>query len=448
MNQRVAFLGAMIASAALTTRLSAASEVAAAPPARMRYDEAMADLIARRRAPLPFPPSWELALEAWRDGAAAQDRPAHRFDVAPGTLAEVLAAFERVTGLAVRFADEGLKDIKSAGASGVLTPETALDRLLQGTGAEFELSAADGVLIKIGGVRESVAVTGVRTVSSPKLPQPLRDIPQTITVIQKEVMQAQGATSLRDVLRNVPGITFQAGEGGGGLPGDNFTLRGFASGNDMFIDGVRDAGGYSRDAFNLEQVEVAKGPSSSIAGRGTTGGAINQVTKSPLLRRGYSASVSGGSAEAARGTLDVNQPIGDPQHGMALRLNALWGQNGVPGRDVVENGSWGVAPSLGFGLGRTTQLLVKSQHLRQENVPDYGLPWGSYPGYPTGAFDADPPVRQSNFYGLRQYDFEDIGSDVVTGEVSHRFGNGATLRNLSRYSETRRDSAITAPRPP
>src|SRR5688500_12250487 len=193
MNQRVAFLGAMIASAALTTRLSAASEVAAAP-ARMRYDEAMADVIARRRAPLPFPPSWELALEAWREGAAAQDRPAHRFDIAPGTLAEVLAAFERATGLAVRFADEGLKDIKSGGASGVLAPETALDRLLQGTGAEFELSAAGGVLIKIGGVRESVAVTGVRTVSSPKLPQPLRDIPQTITVIQKEVMQAQGAT--------------------------------------------------------------------------------------------------------------------------------------------------------------------------------------------------------------------------------------------------------------
>jgi catecholate siderophore receptor len=284
--------------------------------------------------------------------------------------------------------------------------------------------------------------------SSPKLPQPLRDIPQTVSVIPREVMRDQAATSLRDVLRNVPGITFQAGEGGGGLPGDTFTMRGFSAGNDMFIDGVRDVGGYSRDSFNLEQVEVTKGPSSSIAGRGTTGGAINQVTKSPLLERLSEATIAAGHPASVRGTVDFNQPIGAEERGMSLRLNAMWGDGSVAGREVVENRSWGIAPSFAVGIGRPTQVTFKSQHLRQNNVPDYGLPWGVYPGFPTGAFDATPPVDQSNFYGLRDYDFEDIDSDVVSGEVQHRFANGLTLRNLTRFIDTTRDSAITAPRPP
>jgi catecholate siderophore receptor len=261
-------------------------------------------------------------------------------------------------------------------------------------------------------------------------------------------MQLQGATSLRDVLRNVPGITFQAGEGGGGLPGDNLTLRGFSAGNDMFVDGVRDPGGYSRDAFNLEQVEVAKGPSSSIAGRGATGGAINQVTKSPELERSHSGSIGVGNAEYRRGTLDMNQPIGEPSIGTALRLNLMWTDAGVAGRDVVENNSWGFAPSLAFGIGKPTQVTLKYQRLTQDNVPDYGLPWGASPGFPTGAFQATPAVDQSNFYGLRDYDFEDIRSDIATAEISHRFNGPFTLRNITRYSDTDRDSAITSPRPP
>ena len=125
------------------------------------------------------------------------------------------------------------------------------------------------------------------TVSSPKYTQPLRDIPQTITVIPQTVIQAKGATSLRDVLRNVPGISMQAGEGGGGLPGDNLSIRGFNSRTDLFVDGVRDYGSYSRDPYNIEQVEVAKGPASSTAGRGSTGGAINLVTKTPKAESFY-----------------------------------------------------------------------------------------------------------------------------------------------------------------
>ena len=450
MSRRLTLLGAVVASTALTTRVSASTEPREPARPRTRYEDAIAEVLARKRAALTFPPSWETALAAWREdaGMTAQNRPALRFDIPAGLLRDVIATFERVTQLHVSFAQVALGDIQSPGVTGVFTPEQALTRLLEGTGATFAMSGTDRVNIELAAVRESVSVSSRVAVSSPKLPQLIRDIPQTISVIPKEVMQAQAATSLRDVLRNVPGITFQAGEGGGGLPGDTFTLRGFASGNDLFIDGVRDAGGYSRDAFNLEQVEVAKGPSSSIAGRGTTGGAINQVTKSPLLGRLSEATLVGGYPGTGRGTVDFNQPIGEERRGISLRLNAMVGDATVPGRDVVENESWGVAPSFAIGIGQPTQFMIKSQHLRQNNVPDYGLPWGVYPDYPTGAFDANPPVDQSNFYGLRDYDFEDIDSDVVSGEVRHRFGNGMTLRNLTRYSDTNRESAITAPRPP
>ena len=450
MSKRLAFVGAMVASAALTTRVSASTPAAEGARPRTRYDDAIADVIARRRAPLTFPPSWELALAALREPASteAQSRPVVRFEIAAGPLRTVLETFERTTGVRVTFEHEALREIQSAGVTGVFTPEQALARLLEGTGATYAFSSHEAVTIGVAAVREAVSVSGRAGVSSPKLPQPLRDIPQTIAVIPKEVIRAQGATSVRDVLRNVPGITFQAGEGGGGLPGDTFTMRGFSAGNDMFIDGVRDTGAYSRDAFNLEQVEVAKGPSSSIAGRGTTGGAINQVTKSPMLGRSFDATLMGGGAETLRGTFDWNQPLGNEARGAALRLNAMVGDAGVPGRDVVENRSWGLAPSIAIGVGRDTQVTLKSQHLRQRNVPDYGLPWGVYPGYPTGAFDADPPVDQSNFYGLRGYDFEHIDSHVATGEIQHRFGSALTLRNLTRFGETSRDSAITAPRPP
>ena len=193
-----------------------------------------------------------------------------------------------------------------------------------------------------------------------------------------------------------------------------------------------------------------KGPSSSIAGRGTTGGAINQVTKSALARALVAeATLVGGLPGAARGTVDFNQPIGEERRGISLRLNAIVGDASVPGRDVVENQSWGVAPSFAVGIGSRRGFHDQvAASAAEQRARLWRLPWGVYPDYPTGAFDANPPVDQGNFYGLRDYDFEDIDSDVVSGEVHHRFVNGMTLRNLTRYSDTNRESAITAPRPP
>lgn len=373
---------------------------------------------------------------------ASPATPRVTFDIAPGPVAQVLVEFARLTGWTVRLADPALGALPSAGLSGSRTADEALTTLLADTGLGFRMDGPSSALIDVRDVRESVDVQGhtVRASSSPKLPGPLRDIPQTVSVISQQVIREQAATTLRDVLRNVPGITMQAGEGGGGLPGDSLTMRGFSASNDIFVDGIRDVGPYSRDTFNLEQVEVVKGPAGSIAGRGATGGAINLVSKAPQLVPSSSVQAAAGTASFRRTTADVNQPLTALGAGVAFRLNAMWQDTGIAGRDVVDNGSWAIAPSIAAGLGTATRAIVSYQHLQQDNVPDYGLPWA--------AFESTPRADQTAFYGLRDYDFEDIDSDIATVRLEHDVRPGVTLRNTTRYGDTIRDSAITAPRPP
>ncbi len=289
------------------------------------------------------------------------------------------------------------------------------------------------------------------TVFSPKYTEPLLDIPQSITVIPQAVISEQGATTLRDILRNVPGISMQAGEGG--VPaGDNLSIRGFNARTDLFVDGVRDFGGYSRDPFNLQQVEVVKGPASSNTGRGSTGGSVNMVSKTPDLAPAYNGSFGIGTDDYYRTTLDVNQPLAPKREdwfgGTALRLNALWHENDTPDRDSVDNKRWGVAPSLAFGLGTPTRLTLSYFHLQQDNTPDYGIPW--VPANTNAALaaysDKAPPVDYSNFYGLTARDYEKTHTDIGTALIEHDLNDSLTLRDQFRYGVNDRDSIITAPR--
>ena len=377
-------------------------------------------------------------------GEPQAGRP-QRFDIPQGPISQVLAEFERATGIKHVLADSGLGAITSPGVVGTFTPAEALRRLLMGTSVGARFESEQLVRLDVGGVSEQVMVEGHRpTVATPKFTEPLRDIPQTINVIPQALMQEQGATTLRDVLRNVVGITFQAGEGG--VPaGDQLTIRGVSARTDMFIDGVRDFGGYSRDAFNLEQVEVAKGPASSVAGRGSTGGTINQVSKAPRMGRTYDGSVGFGNGGHKRSSVDVNQPVGE---NAAFRINAMWTDAGVPGRDVVESERWGVAPSLSFGVDSPTRLTISHLHLEQDNVPEYGLPWVPENTNPelSAYGNGQPPVSSRNFYGLVNRDYEETTTDVSTVQIDHRVNERFTLRNLTRYGRNDRDSVITAPR--
>ncbi len=286
--------------------------------------------------------------------------------------------------------------------------------------------------------------------SSAKYTQPLVDTPQTVVVIPPEIISQRNATTLRDVLRNTPGITFQAGEGGGGLPGDqNFTMRGFTSRNSVFVDGIRDAGSYTRDAFNLDSVEVAKGPTGTIGGRSSSSGAINQISKTPYLQNSNGGTLGLGADGYRRATADINQAFSDD---MALRLNLLYHDAEVPDRDVVENERFGIAPSFTLGLGAASRLTLSYLYQEEDNVPDYGLPWVAITQggitYPTGAYNANPPVDQSNFYGLRNYDFEDLTTHIATVKFEHDFNGNMRLENITRWLDNERNSAITAPRQP
>ena len=213
--------------------------------------------------------------------------------------------------------------------------------------------------------------TRVEQASSPKYTAPLLDTPQTITVVTAETIEQQNMLSLRDILSTVPGITFGAGEGGGGY-GDSINLRGFAGSNDVTIDGFRDSAQYTRsDAFNLEQVEVVSGANSVYSGAGAVGGTINLVSKSARLGDFDNVTLGAGTDDYTRIAGDFNHQLGATT---AVRLNVMGHRNDVPDREVEKNRRWGVAPSLAFGLGTATSGSLSYLHQHDRNTPQYGVP--------------------------------------------------------------------------
>ena len=268
--------------------------------------------------------------------------------------------------------------------------------------------------------------------TSSKLPDSLQETPQSVTVVPLEVIREQSAFSLRDALRNVTGVSIAAGEGGG-AQGDNLTLRGFSARNDIFVDGIRDFGMYTRDTFNLESVEVLKGPSAVIFGRGSTGGAINQVSKSPSLTPGRTLSVTSGYGPTARATVDVNQPIGDTS---ALRLNLLGYYNDVVDRDEIWLERYGFAPAYTVGLGTPTQFSAYFFYMHDEGTPDYGFPY---------VFGTVPDVPRGNNYGLANPDFERDDIYILTLRLDHAFNDAIKMHNALRVAYYRRQAAVSPP---
>ncbi|SKA91841.1 catecholate siderophore receptor [Prosthecobacter debontii] len=340
----------------------------------------------------------------------------------------------------IRSLPQGLAWTSTLGFIGSLAAQTAAPAPTD-VPAEGSIEELPEVVV----TAETEKVYKAERLQSPKYTEPLRDIPQTITVIPKAVIEDRGAFSLRDVLRNTPGISMQAGEGGGGLPGDMLTIRGFGSRGDIYQDGVRDIAGYNRDPFNTEQVEIAKGPSSTTSGRGSTGGSVNLSTKLANQERGGNFSQSFGTDNLYRSTLDYNQPLSEHS---ALRVNAMYHSADTPGRDIVNQERYGIAASLAFGLGTDTRLFLNYQHMTENNIPDYGIPW--VPATKTGTLadsrNEAPPVDFDSFYGREVTDFEDIQSDLITSILEHDFSEHLKLRNVLRYSRTYRHSNITAPR--
>jgi len=281
--------------------------------------------------------------------------------------------------------------------------------------------------------------------SSPKFTADLLDTPKSVSIVSEKLIQQTGATSLQDALRMVPGITFGAGEGGNPT-GDRPFIRGFDSQSNIFVDGLRDVGSQTREIFDLEQVEVVKGPSSAYGGRDSGGGSLNLVSKTPKLKNETSVSMGAGTDSYARGTVDSNYVLGD---GIAARLNLMKHQSDIAGRDAANVDRWGIAPSIAFGLNSPAQLIVDHYHMETDDLPDaggfpYSNPFTSGPNVAKNG-DGSPLVPdRNNYYGLKDRDFQRTRADISTLDASYDFGDHK-LRNIARLGNTSNDYLWTQP---
>jgi catecholate siderophore receptor len=289
--------------------------------------------------------------------------------------------------------------------------------------------------------------------ASNKFTKPLVDTPQTVQVIKKELLREQGVLSLTDALRNSPGITMQMGENGNTSAGDTFSMRGFSAQNSLFVDGIRDLGAVSRDVFNIEQIEVIKGPAGADVGRAAAAGYVNLISKLPSLDSQNYATLSYGTADKKRGTLDLNQKIGENS---AVRLNLLGFDGNVDKRDEVDNQNFSIAPSIAFGLETDTRAYIYSQHVRQDNTPDGGIPSIGRRGFfsspsatapavtaaEADAFNNGRKVDRENYYGS-DHDREKVDADMITAKFEHDLSESTTIRNISRYGKSKLDRIVT-----
>jgi catecholate siderophore receptor len=402
-------------------------------------------------------PSETMPVLRWQTPAAVPAQataPVYTFGIPAGPLTAAIAEFERVTGVRVTFDATTVRDLTTAGVNGTLTAAQALARLLDGSSLSHRFTDASAAVVEVRVDEARVEVSGAKPrVESTKYGSPLTETPQTIQVIPRTLLDEQGAQTLTDALRNVPGITMQAGEGGGAsnTSGDMFNMRGFSANNSLFIDNVRDDGLIARDVFNLEQVEVFSGPTGSDVGRTNAAGYINLATKTPNLEGSQGGSFSVAGKKQLRATVDINQPVRFGNAGTflgnaAIRVNGLWQDGGVPGRDYTERESKSIAPSIAFGLSTPTRASLSAQVMRQDNLADYGLPAAASPIGPLTATSvlAAQPVDQATYYGSPDYDYDKVEQDSVTLRLEHDVNPNVTLRNQTRYNATTREAVITS----
>lgn len=315
----------------------------------------------------------------------------------------------------------------------------------KGKGPET-LKRADGTEVEQWTVVASPMNTLRSSIGFSRMQDDVLHTPQTINVVPQILMQQQNVKSLDEALKNVPGITASVGEGEGGMSGDQFLIRGFAAQNDIYENGLRDFGVYTRDSFDYDHITVIKGPSSQVFGNGTTGGAINITTKTPYAGNHVNASFSGGSGAYYRGTLDVNHKITDT---IAVRLTGMGNENNMVGRDYIYSHRWGIAPSIIFGLGKKVNYTIEYFHQTDNRIPDYGVPVVTKPGAAYGKPVTEYGVNRNNWYGTT-YDQDNTSTDMLTGRLQWEVNKYVTVYNdtrgglYSRYYSASQEACGTA----
>ncbi len=287
----------------------------------------------------------------------------------------------------------------------------------QDLNATIELNAAQ--------VNETVTVTAEAVYAEPnassatRMDVPLKDVPQSVAVLNQELIRAQGATSMADVLRNVPAVTIHLGEG----RRDQVLIRGFNAVNDQFIDGVRDDSPYYRDLSSVERIEVVKGPAAVLYGRGSSGGIVNRILKKPESESVLAEiTTTFGSYGTKRVSSDLGMPMLDGE--LNFRLTGAYEDSGSF-RHYFGLNRYDFAPSVEWKPSERTFLLFQAENLFDTRVPDRGIP--SVNGRPA-------TIDIATYYGYPQDDFlrNNVKSQSLRGE--HRFSDRWVVRNNFRHT--------------
>src|SRR6185312_10988880 len=233
--------------------------------------------------------------------------------------------------------------------------------------------------------------------ANPKLTQPLADTPRTITAIPEAVMEDQGVRDLRELARNVPGLTIGSAEGGNSYGA--FAIRGFKANNDIFVDSIRNPGNVIPDVFSVQQVEIYKGPSGGIAGRGTIGGAVNIITKEPDFRSNFTeVTTTLGTDKTFRTTVDTNQKVSPD---FAVRANLMYDTHGIAGRDITESERWGGLISATGRLSESLKVTLDYYRYRNNATPDWGVPVRDIDNVPV----TELGISRNTWVGMKGLDF-------------------------------------------
>ncbi|MEC4749035.1 TonB-dependent siderophore receptor [Methylomicrobium sp. Wu6] len=245
----------------------------------------------------------------------------------------------------------------------------------------------------------------------------LIDLPQSLTVITEELIKDQNMQSIADTIRYAPGVGIAQGEGNRDTP----IFRGNSSTSDMYVDGIRDDVQYYRDLYNVERVDVLKGPNAMIFGRGGSGGLINRATKQADWNTAREMNFQVGSFDKWRLTGDFDQAINDS---LAVRLTSMW-ENSRSYRDGFDAGRWGVNPTVAWKPNDQTKVTLGYEHYQDDRVADRGI--SSYQGRPV-------KTDVSTFFGDPNRSPTGTTVDSFNALLEHDFGGGVSVRNRTRYA--------------
>jgi catecholate siderophore receptor len=353
-----------------------------------------------------------------------------RFNIPAQRLTDALRAYSRQAAVRVQVDVPAAADVRSPALSGTYTAPDALRRLLAGSGLAAQFADGETALVARGEATagayrltpltvvaaRSVGYATPRTTSATRTDTPLRDAPQSVSVVTGELIADQAMQGMADVVRYVPGITMGQGEGHRDAP----TIRGNSSTADFFVDGVRDDAQYLRDLYNVERVEALKGSNAMIFGRGGGGGVLNRVTKEAQWAPTRVLTTEGGSFAHRRATLDVGQGLGA---GVAARFNGMF-EDSESFRDAYGLHRYGLNPTVALALGARTTVRGGYEYFNDRRTVDRGIP--SFNGRPS---DADI----TTFFGNPAVSRSTLEASSATATVEHE-ASWLTVRNRTRWA--------------